>query len=414
VTVCRVGGRYTPAHRALADTVAAVGGDWLLRVRVEPRRTFFAAVPVPALGWTAVEPVAGAATVDSPVLAGHRQLSNGLLDVELCEDGTLTLVAEDGTRLDGVGRIVDGGDVGDLYNYGPPPDDVLLDAPSTVDVEPLHTGPLVGTFLVTRGYPFGEVTMVVELRTGERFCRLSVEFTNRRSDHRVRLHIPLGRPATHSYAEGQFAVVQRGLSNEGGHGEVPLPTFPAYSFVDAGGAGVLLNQVSEYELVDGRELAVTLLRAVGAISRTDHPLRAEPAGPAIATPDAQCLGAVRTDLAVMPHAGGWEAAGVAEAAEEFRCPFVAVSGAGAALGQAEGLTVRGATMTCLRRYDADWLELRVVAMTDQPTTATVGPVAAARHADLLGNPGAELSVVDGQVTVPLRAWQLATLHLRRP
>jgi alpha-mannosidase len=431
VAVGRVGGRYTPEHRALADQVEAVGGDWLLRVLVESRRTFYAAVPAPALGWIAVRPVPAAATVDGPVVVADGRLSNGLVEVVPADGGTLTLVAADGTRLDGVGRIVDGGDVGDLYNYGPPPGDVPVDSPSTVDITWVHGGPLVGSVTVTRGYPFGEVVMAVELRAGEPFCRLSVEFVNRRPDHRVRLHVPVARPATHSYAEGQFAVVQRGLSNEGGHGEVPIPTFPAYSFVDAGGAAVLLSQVSEYELVDGRELAITLLRATGMISRPDHPLRAEPAGPTIATPDAQCLGTVRAELAVMPHADGWEAAGVAAAAEEFRCPFLAISGnnpaasagspasgpggaAGPVAGHAEGLTVSGATMTSLRRRDAEWLELRVVALTDQPTTAVVGPVAAARHADLLGNPGAELSVVDGQVSVPLRAWQLATLQLRRP
>jgi len=60
---------------------------------------------------------------------------------------------------------------------------------------------------------------------GEPFCRLDVAFTNNHPDHRVRLHVPLHRPATHSHAEGQFAVVARGLHSEGRHGEVPLPTF---------------------------------------------------------------------------------------------------------------------------------------------------------------------------------------------
>jgi mannosylglycerate hydrolase len=280
-------------------------------------------------------------------------------------------------------------------------------------------GPLIGSLEVRRRYPWAEVLTLVELRAGEPFCRLTIAFENRHADHRVRVHVPLARPATHSHAEGQFAVVERGLTSEGGHGEVPLPTYPAYSFVDAGGVAVLLDQVSEYELVDGgREVAVTLLRATGLISRADHPYRAVPAGPIIATPQAQCLGPVRTSLAVMPHAGDWAAAGVPRAAEAYRCPPVPIGGTGGsdvALAVQPGLAVEGdgVTLTSLRRRDADWLELRVVALTDKPTTATIADrFTEARRADLLGRPGLSLSTVDGRVTVDLRPWEIATIQLR--
>jgi alpha-mannosidase len=346
-----------------------------------------------------------------------QSLTNDRLAVTVADDGTLALRAADGTTLAGVGRIVDGGDAGDLYNYAPPPDDRLVDAPEEVSVRVLERGPLLGRLLVTRRYDWAEVAMTVELQTGEPFCRLDVSFENRTPDHRVRLHVPLARAATGSHAEGQFAVVARGLTAEGGHGEEPIPTCPAYSFVDAGGAAVLLDQVAEYEVAGGgTELAITLLRATGLISRPDHPLRAEPAGPVIATPLAQCIGPVHTRLAVMPHAGDWSSAGVPAAAEEFRCPAVAVNGTGAGEpSSAVGLSVAGAgvVMTSLRRR-GECLELRVVAMTDEPTTAVVAPVTAARRADLLGNPDPELSPVDGARSVPLRPWEIATLQLRLP
>jgi alpha-mannosidase len=193
--------------------------------------------------------------------------------------------------------------------------------------------------------------------------------------------------------------------------------------VDAGGVALLLDQVSEYEVVgDGRELAVTLLRATGLISRAEHPLRAEPAGPVIATPEAQLIGAeVRTRLAVLPHRGTWAEADVAAAAEEFRCPLVAVRGRAAgdgALTAAEGLAIEGdgVVFSSLRRRSTgadDWLELRVVAMSDAPTAARIGRVTAARRADLLGNPGDPLPVDGDRVTVPLRPWEIATLQVRR-
>ena len=323
------------------------------------------------------------------------------------EDGTLSI-----GPLYGVARLVDGGDIGDLYNYAPAGD--FDSTPTSVFVEVAEHGPLVGAVVVTRTYRWATVAMRVSLHAGERFCRLELSFDNTRPDHRVRLHVPLPRRAEHSYAEGQFAVVKRGLASEGGHGEVPLPTFPAYGFVAAGGVALLLDQVSEYEVVgDGRELALTLLRATGWISRADHPLRAEPAGPVIPTPQAQCLGRVTTRLAVYPYEGGWEEGGVAGAAEAYRCPFVAVNGLGGPAAETtEGLSItgHGVRMSSLRRR-GEWLELRVVALTDSPATATIGPVTAARRADLRGRPGDDVPVADGTLTLPLRPWEIATVQL---
>src|SRR3990172_11718884 len=89
---------------------------------------------------------------------------------------------------------------------------------------------------------------------------------------------------------------------EGGHGEWPLPTFPAHGFVAVAGVAVLLDHVLEYELVDGGELALTVLRATGLISRDRHPWRDEPAGPAIAAPTLQAQGLRRVASAILPPA----------------------------------------------------------------------------------------------------------------
>jgi len=419
VTMGRAGPGFTAEFRCLADSFVGTPGEWHLMVKEEPIRSGFAAIPVGPLGFRAAEPVAATARIAHAVVVGERRLSNDLLTVEVAADGTLTLSSVDGAILTGAGRLSDIDDVGDLYNFAPGGPEI--DEPAEVSVTVRESGPLVAALEVTRAYPWRErteVTMRVELRAGEPFCRLDFSFINRHPDHRVRLHVPLARQATHSHAEGQFAVVSRGLTSEGGHGEVPLPTFPAYSFVDAGGAAILLSQATEYELVDdGTELAMTLLRATGLISRAEHPLRAEPAGPVIATPQAQLIGAeIRTSLAVMPHSGEWPA--VLEAAEAFRHPFVATRGlaANGSFTGDDGLSVtgRGVTMTSLRRRDPDWLELRVVAMTDSPTTAYIGPVIQARRADLLGNPGDPLAAAGNTIEVPLRPWEIATIQYRMP
>jgi alpha-mannosidase len=411
---------------------------------------------VPALGWTTARVVeAGGLATDgldvAPVTVEPRRLSNGLLEVEVATDGTLTLDGR-GRRLVGVGRLMDGGDAGDFYNYGPPGTDRIVEAPSGLDVSTTADGPLLGRLDVRRTYdwPAGlddddparpersrrsertvpvVVTTAVELRAGEPFLRLAVTFDNQALDHRLRFHIPLGEPTTRSFAEGQFGVVERGLTMETGHGEVALPTFPAHGWLAAGGAAVLLDHVLEYELVAGTgatiaderwpatELALTLLRATGRLSRNLHPWRAEPAGPILPGPCGQRLGPNRVTFAILPFSGDWEAGGVGDAAEAYRNPFVVGSGRGPrdlALAEAAGLRIDGpgVRLSALRRRDA-WLELRLLAATGRPTTATVGgPFGAARETDLLGRPGAALPLEpSGELRLELGPWELRTVRL---
>jgi alpha-mannosidase len=361
-------------------------------------------------------------------------LSNGIVEVVVADDGTCTLRGG-GSELVGVGRLVDGGDFGDSYNYGPPVGDRLVEAPLAVSLELVASGPLLGALSVRRRYawPIGleatgavrsqetietEVTTRLELRTGEPFVRVRVDFENRSRDHRVRWHVQLPSLAATSAAEGQFAVVERGLTMEGGHGEVPLPTYPARGFVHAEGVTVLLDHVTEYELVGGRELALTLLRSFGLISRNANPFREDPAGPEIAVPDGQRLGPWSMGFALMPHQGGWSQAGVLPALEHYRHPLIAVRGARTrpvhGPGRATGLSIEGpgVILSALRRR-GEWLEVRLVAEHGEPTEAVVhGNFQEARAVDLLGRVGDAIPCTDSLLRLPLRAWQIATVRLR--
>jgi mannosylglycerate hydrolase len=445
--------------RAEVDTAAGAAPEatWEVRVVAPPRRRLLAAVPVPALGWTAVAASPGRGTLPAPVfpgrpsrdadapadpvVAGPGRLDNGLISVEVASDGTLRVRAGE-LQLEGVGRLVDGGDAGDLYNYAPPAEDLLVTEPEGVEVAAVAGGPVRGELAVRRTYrwpaalgPGGaarspervavHTVLQVELRAGEPFVRLRVVVDNPCRDHRLRLHLPLAGPARRSFAEGQFAVVERGTSAEGGHGEVPLATFPASGFVDAGGVAVLLDHVTEYELLaDPPELALTLLRSVGQISRDLHRYREEPAGPQTPTPGAQCLGVSAADLAVYPHRGAWHEDGVLGLMEGFRHELLAAPGSGppgpagrpgVARGlEGHGLSVEGAgvVLSSLRRR-GDWLELRLACQHPSPVTATVaGGVVAARAADLLGRPGPDLPVAGGALRLDLRAWEVRTVQLR--
>ncbi|MFI6250490.1 alpha-mannosidase [Streptomyces sp. NPDC051016] len=429
----------------VAAAAAAHPGEWRVRTLARPRATALVALPVPAAGLAAfrVGPGEGpAAPAPRPVTATADTLANGLVEAAVAADGTLDVTGSDGTVLTGVGRLVDGGDRGDSYNYAPPAHDVLVSEPARVAVELLEAGPLRARLLVTRVYDWPEalsaedrdrraartvptpVETLVEVRAGEPFVRVSTAFLNRSADHRLRLHVPLPRPVTTSASAGQFAVTERGLTAEGGWGEYPLPTFPASSFVSAGPATVLLDHSAEYELVgDGRELAVTLLRAIGSISVNIHPLRDEPAASEIPAPGAQDLGTrIENRFAVLPRASGWQGADAVALAEEFRGDVLVTRGTAPPGGRlppdTAGLRVDGrdVQVSSIRRVTDDpygpGIELRLAALSDTARAVRVtGAFTAATTVDLLGRPLAAEPVRDG-LDLLLGPWEIRTVVLR--
>ena len=444
-TVLVASQREGTGQMVTGDVRAAIAGveetgELVLRVRQQPRVTFLASVAeVPGMGWRGWSPgdAAGAAPVtvtdgDDGADGSGPVLANGLVTVAVDPaDGTF---AVDGTA--GFGRLVDGGDVGDTYNWCPPATDTLVEAPDRVDVAVLERGPVRARVLIVTQYtwPAGrrgldrrtgevahEVFTTLELRAGERAVRVEVVVDNRSRDHRLRVHLPLPSPAVASRAECAFGVVERGLAAEGGPTEAPLATYPAQRFVQAGGLTVVHDGVSEYELVDVRdgaahELALTLLRATGMLSQVPMPTRPLPAGPLVPAGDAQLQTRVTRRYAVAvgddvdPYAladevlvplcvGGLDAAG--------RGPNA--SGAAATVpvdlpATGSGLEVTGAVVSSVVRQ-GDGLVVRVFNPAD---TATVVRVPGRRGwlVDLRGRP---VEAFEG--SFPLRAGGIATVAL---
>ncbi|MCW8100475.1 glycoside hydrolase family 38 N-terminal domain-containing protein [Streptomyces tauricus] len=439
-------------RKEVAAAAAAHPGEWRVLTLEEARATALVPVRVPASGLASFRvepretPAAAPAsyapsTATGTATATDRTLSNGLVEVTVGADGTLHIAGADGTVLRGVGRLVDGGDRGDSYNYAPPAHDVLVQDPAEVTVDVVEDGPLRSRLRVTRVYAWpvalsGDrdlrdgrtvptpVETLVEVRAAEPFVRVSTSFLNQSADHRLRFHVPLPEPVTTSSSAGQFAVTERGLTAEGGWGEYPLPTFPASTFVSAGPATVLLDHSSEYELVgDGSELAITLLRAIGSISVNIHPLRDEPAASEIPVPGAQDLGMrVENRLAVVPSATGWRGADAVALAEEFRGDVLVTRGTGPAGGQlppdAVGLRVDGqdVLVSSIRRVIDDEFgsgtEVRLTAMRDSAVAVRVtGAFSEATTVDLLGRPLSRTEAAN-ELELALEPWEIRTVVLR--
>jgi alpha-mannosidase len=421
---------------ALEEAVRKAPGPWRLRIIAQRRTRVLVDVPVQASGFSALRVVPGTAPDGADAARClEGELSNGLVTARIEADGTVTIGNSDGTVLRGVGALADGGDRGDSYNYGPPDKDTLITQPARVETAVLESGPLRALTRVVREYEWPEslnpdtgersgatvrvpVTMDVEIRRGEPFVRLSLRFRNQAADHRLRLHVPLPDPVSGSVSEGQFSVTRRGLSAEGGGGEHPLPTFPGYSFIAAGSAAVLVREATEYEIVDSREIALTLLRSVGSMSVNVHPLRDEPAAAEIPIPGAQELGAeVAVDFAIVPAASGWSQGDAVRLSDHFTTPLATVRGRGqkdtALPAPFEGLRVEGhgVRMTSMRRVDGA-LEVRLNLLSDHGQEAVLtGHFRHVRTVDLVGTVLDE-SAAEGEIRLHLRPWEIRTLRLQ--
>ena len=357
------------------------------------------------------------------VVDGHT-LGNGLVTVVVDPaDGTFAL---DGHS--GLGRLVDGGDVGDTYNYCPPATDREVGAPSAVTVEVVEEGPVRAALDVVRTHRWpaaavgldartGDevdvaVTTRVELHAGEAFVRVTTTFDNPARDHRLRAWFPLPERTATSRAECAFAVVERGLTAEGGDSELGLPTYPSRRFVQAGGLTVAHEGLLEYELVDvdeaGRSagaLAVTLLRCTGMLSQGPMPYRPLPAGPPTPLEGSQQQGPQTMRYAV---AVGDDVDPYALVDDAF-LPLMVGRARGVGDGPATGahLTVTGAPVSSLRRHDGR-LELRVF----NPGTDEAEVRVAGRdgwQVDLRGTP-----IAPFHETVTLPPGRIATLALTEP
>jgi alpha-mannosidase len=262
----------------------------------------------------------------------------------------------DGVEL----SLADEPDTGDLYNFCParrgaprPPDGLAIDGGDVV-----------------AGFAGLDVRLRVRRRPDEPFLRVDVVVDNRRPDHRLRLYVRLPEAVGEAVAGSAFELVRRPLVSEGGELEAASPTWPARGFVLAGDVAVLAEGVVEYEVVGQRALAVTLLRCVGTISRSGLATRPHPAGPDIATPEAQMIGRTELSLGVLRGAGPSE---LVQAWERFALPLRSAHAAGGGDLPAGGslLEVSGSALASVRRRDGA-VEVRVWNPSEATARGTIG------------------------------------------
>jgi alpha-mannosidase len=380
------------------------------------------------------------------------------------DDGTLTITDKaTGRVLPGCNRFVDGGDRGDEYNYCQPEHDRTVDRPATAPTIRLLSADEVGTTLEIalayrvpvslasgdRAFRSDETVSLpivtrVTLTPGVRRVDFETSIENQARDHRLRVRFPTGLRVDAACADGHFDVVERSLdlpTEIEGWAEHPASTHPQRAFVDVsdGTQGIMLANrgLPEYEVLrtkDGAEIALTLLRCVGWLSRDDLHCREGRCGPGDATPEAQCPGRHTFRYSLIPHTGDYrqthalaygfqtDLRAVYTDAYPDSSVLSSVEGAeGPALSEAEGLPttlsfviVEPSTLEVSAIKEPEegaGLIVRCWNVGDEPVEGTLRlwqPFRRALRVNLAEEGVAELSHGANGVTLPVRGWQIVT------
>jgi alpha-mannosidase len=235
----------------------------------------------------------------------------------------------------------------------------------------------IGPDRARRGTRTVALPIVVRAALGASTRRVDCELTirNTASDHRLRALFPCPGSTEHARAEGHFQVVRRDAQptwNERWR-EPPQTTAHTCGAVAAGRMNVYGFGLPEYEALPtgsgGVTLALTLLRAVGWLSRDDFPARPYGAGPTLATPGAQQLGEQSVRLAF--ELGDRSDAELTRESQRYRLGFAGGPGGGSGVPLVLGGD--GFAISALKgAEDGDALVLRVFNPGAEPAGLTIG------------------------------------------
>jgi len=446
---------------------AALADESLREVAVEafeaPRLRVRFVDGLPGHGLRLYRVARGPARTPEPLLAealpgGGGAIENASWRVEADAAGRVTLWSRrHGLRIDDALRIVSEGDRGDEYNFDPVPGGELVAAPDRARVRARRvSGGEVALRLdlvyrvpealapgrAARGARRVALPVRLELRLLAGLDRLDVEATldNTARDQRLRLHVGAPFAAARFEVESAFEVAERPIApapdsfGAARPSELPVGAGPQRRFATLHGPGGLALTVANRGLAEvealpgaGAEaagaIAVTLLRAVGWLSRGDLRLRPGPAGPVLRTPGAQVPGAHRAELSLRLHEAG-DPRRAAEAHAFAAPPLAFTVGAGGSgpLADHDRLVEVDdpqLEVSAIEPREDGAVDVRLVNLSDEPRHARVRFRAAPGHVlglvDLAGRPvrAQTQQGVEGEATIELGPWRIATLRTTR-
>lgn len=386
---------------------------------------------------------AGAQLPVEGVRGTRRSLDNGIIRLELDDEGTLELTSKRLARTWApFVRFEDVGDAGDLYTHSAI-EPTIRDARVTA-TRLMHAGPLRAELRVSLALDLpvsssrvrrveervrNTVDLVLTLDAGSSFLRIGLRGVNRARDHRLRILFATGVTEGVTRADAMFGPVTREPRVQPPDTrtmEVVPNTAPLARWVSRTGTSYGMTLISdglgEYEVMGDGSIAVTLVRAVGALSRRDLPERPGHAGWPVPTPGAQSIGPFRAQFALLLHGAAPNVvAEIERAADDVLLPLrgTTLRSAVRPLEPVAGLSLHGdglRFLACKPSEDGEWTVLRCVNVTSQSVTGSWHcgwPIREAHRGRLDERIGDALPVRDGsRVAVTVEPRAVATILVR--
>jgi len=366
----------------------------------------------------------------APVMCTERSLENEWLRVTVDEHGAVTLHDLAGLRaVDGLLAVGVERDAGDLYT---PAIREALAGFRVRSCERTLGGPLRGelTIALVSKADASSMTLRLQLDAGLRALRVLVCGDNRLADARLRLVFATGcGDAARTVADAAFHPLERApldVPPEEQLAEHVVRTAPLHRFVSRYGGGVgttvFSDGLAEYEALGDGRVAITLLRAVGELSRHDLPERPGHAGWPAPVPLAQSIGPYEAAFAIALHSDDSppQRDAVERLADDVLLPITAEtrrSNLADAL-IAGGLELEGdglAFSAAMPAREPGWIVLRCV-----NRRGTIGrgrwrllrSVVEARLARLDETPGRALAVHGGTIEIECAPMEIVTVVAR--
>ncbi len=265
----------------------------------------FVASDVPAFGYARVR-LRPADELFEDLVDDGREIATDDVSVSAQDDGTVSVRLGD-RDFTGIGALEDIGDRGDSYDFDPVERDVGIGG---VKIGRTRHANGIQTLTIKRSLDVdgASVAIETEVRVAPGVARVDIDvrIDNNVRDHRLRMLFPTGRTTETFEALTTFDVATRSTTQRDGSAWLhPAPTtFPSQGWVHANGLTVIAPGLNEAEVTPDGIIAITLLRAVGWLSKGDLTTRPQHAGPGLPTPGAQCI---RTTLARISLFGGFDA-----------------------------------------------------------------------------------------------------------
>ncbi len=269
---------------------------------------------VPAMSLTALSsPGVSSHTPAERVRASADEIANTLINCRFEKTGALTVDGA-GRAIAKVIRFEDLADRGDLYT--PSIGDEVAKA-TFVKQRVIHRGPLIGEVRQywrlgavgsKRATTTGEIEVALRVIAGSSAFEVLIAGVNATTNHRLRIGIATGVGGGTVVADAAFGPVERvpvEITAAERRVEAAPATAPLHRYVSLfspkGGATVFSDGLAEYEVDSKGVVWITIIRAVGDLSRNDLTERPGHAGWPVDTPGAQSLGPFTARFALMVH-----------------------------------------------------------------------------------------------------------------